>query len=53
MTKLFIFIGGTAGSYLGWWLGSFSGVMGSLFLSTVLGCAGIYAGWKVGDTYFG
>ncbi len=53
MTKLLIFLGGTAGSYLGWWIGeTIAGVMGALAISTVVGCLGIYAGWKIGNTYF-
>lgn len=45
--KLLIFIGMTLGSALGWWLGEKIGLLSAVALSTVLGCVGVYLGWKV------
>ena len=53
MDKLFIFIGMSVGSYSGWWIGSYQGMMTALLLSGVFSIAGILVGWKVYSRYFG
>jgi outer membrane lipoprotein SlyB len=46
------FVGGTAGSWLGWWIGSFVGFGTAVLLSIVGFAAGLYAGRRVEQTYF-
>ncbi len=53
MKKLCIFIGLTAGSYLGWWLGMrLEGFMAALILSSIGSIAGIVLGWQVNRKFF-
>jgi hypothetical protein len=54
MRKLFGFIGGTATSYIGWWLGSLipgAGFMTCFILSTITGGFGLYYGVKYAKRY--
>jgi hypothetical protein len=51
MTKLFGFLGATAGSALGWWAGAPVGTMTAFMFSTVGTGVGLYLGRKVGDHY--
>ena len=46
MQKFFIFIGMTLGSWIGWAVGEHWGMMTATILSGILGCVGIYGGWK-------
>ncbi len=53
MKKLCIFIGLTAGSYLGWWLGMrLEGFMTALILSSAGSIAGIVLGWQINRKFF-
>lgn len=51
MTKLCIFAGTTAGSYLGWFVGDAAGFgFGWAFVLSGIGSiAGVYYGWKLGQ----
>lgn len=49
MKKLFVFIGSTGGSYLGWWLGTPGGIFGSFVVSMVGLGAGMWAGARLAD----
>lgn len=51
MSKLFGFIGATAGGYLGWWLGAPGGTMTAFMLSMVGTGAGMYVGRRVASDY--
>ena len=53
MPKLFGFIGGTAASYVGWYLGEIvgGGIMTQFILSTIAGGFGLYYGVKWGKRY--
>ena len=51
MTRLFGFIGATAGGYLGWYLGAPVGIMTGFMVSMVCTGAGLYYGRKLGDYY--
>lgn len=51
MRKLYVFIGATAGSYLGWWLGATVGVMTAFMLSMLGTGIGMYAGVRVAHYY--
>jgi hypothetical protein len=44
MTKLFGFLGATAGSAVGWWAGAHVGFMTAFIVSTIGTGAGIYWG---------
>jgi hypothetical protein len=48
VSKLFIFVGTTIGSYAGWALGDWVGfeMLGCFILSGILSIVGVYAGWK-------
>lgn len=52
MNKLCIFTGMMAGSYLGWWLGSYFGFLAAFTVSSIVSLFGIYAGWLVNQKYF-
>lgn len=51
MTKLFGFIGATAGGYVGWYLGAPVGTMTAFMISMIGSGAGLYYGRKLGDYY--
>jgi hypothetical protein len=53
MNRLLMFIGTTAGGYLGWWIGDCLGfgLIGALALSTVGSLLGVYAAWRVLTDY--
>ena len=52
MKKLFIFVGTTAGSYAGWWVGAqFGGTMTAFMVSMVGFGAGMYYGAKLAKQY--
>jgi len=42
VNKLLIFIAATIGGSLGWWLGSFVGIMAAFFVSVVGTAAGVF-----------
>jgi hypothetical protein len=44
--KLFIFVGATIGSYVGWALGAHAGIMTAWMLSMLGTGAGMYAGHR-------
>jgi hypothetical protein len=51
MSKLFMVIGSTLGSYAGWWLGAHAGVMSAFIVSMVGTGVGIYGGRRVAQQY--
>jgi hypothetical protein len=51
MSKLFMMIGSTLGSYAGWWLGAHAGVMPAFIVSMVGTGLGIYGGRRVAQQY--
>lgn len=53
MRKLFGFIGATAASYVGWWLGGVVGgeFMTQFILSTIAAGFGLYYGVKLAKRY--
>jgi hypothetical protein len=51
MKKLFVLIGATVGSYLGWWLGARIGIMTAFMVSTVFSGVGMYAGARAAHNY--
>ena len=55
MKKLFGFIGATAASYVGWWLGEVvgGGIMTQYMLSTIAGGFGLYYGIKFAKERWG
>lgn len=54
MKKLCGFVGATAASYLGWWLGGlFGGIMTQYMVSTVAGGFGLYYGIKFAKERWG
>ncbi len=55
VTRLLIFVGMIGGGWLGWWVGDYFdlGLMWDFLLSTLGTAIGVYAGWKVGQDYFG
>jgi len=51
MKKLFVLLGATVGSYLGWWLGARIGVMTAFMVSTLFTGFGMYAGARAAHNY--
>ncbi len=51
MRKLMILIGTTLGSAIGWWLGSFVGMMTAFMVSTVGTGLGMYWGIRAAQRY--
>ena len=51
MRKLFVLVGASAGSYLGWWLGATVGFMTAFTLSMVGTGVGMYAGSRAAHYY--
>lgn len=51
LSKLLGFIGATAGGAMGWWLGSFGGVMASFTISVIGTGIGIYYGRRIAHHY--
>lgn len=51
MSKLFMLIGSTLGSYAGWWLGAHVGVMSAFIVSMVGTGLGIYGGRRIAQQY--
>ena len=49
MKKLFVMLGSTAGSYLGWWLGAAGGIFGSFIVSMFGFGVGMWAGARAAD----
>ena len=47
MTKLLVLIGTTGGSAVGWWLGSFVGIMTAFIVSMVGFGVGMWAGTRL------
>ena len=53
MRKLVYLTGATAGSALGWWLGSYEGIMTALVLSTVGTALGWWGAVRLAKEYLG
>lgn len=53
MSKLLIFIGLTAGGWLGSWIGGQFGPLASIGLGGVGSVLGILLGWRIHRDYFG
>jgi hypothetical protein len=53
MDRLFMLLGATIIGWVGWWLGSFVGIMTAFFLSVIGTGVGIYAGRKIARHYSG
>lgn len=51
MTRLLGFIGATAGSAIGWWLGAHVGDMTAVLVSAVGSGVGLWAGVRVATEY--
>jgi hypothetical protein len=51
MNKLLIFIGMSAGGWLGWWLGDRFGIMTAFILSTLGSIGGVVLAWWVGRRF--
>jgi hypothetical protein len=51
MSKLLIFIGMTAGGWLGWWVGERFGIMTAFILSSLGSIGGVILGWRIGRNY--
>lgn len=51
MSKLFMLIGSTIGSYAGWWMGAHIGMMTAFAVSMVGTGAGIYYGRQLAQRY--
>jgi hypothetical protein len=51
MKKLLILIIISIGSWIGWWLGSYAGVMTAYLLGVVGAAAGLYFGRKIMSNY--
>lgn len=51
MKKLLVFVGSTAGSSLGWWLGSPGGLYGSFLVGMVGFGFGMWYGARLVDRY--
>ena len=47
MQKLCIFIGMVVLSSVGWWLGSYVGIVTAFLVSGVGSAAGVYLGWRI------
>lgn len=53
MTKWLVLVASTAGSSVGWWLGSYVGLMTAFSISTVGLGVGIWAGRKLSERWGG
>jgi len=53
VTKLFVFLGATVGSSIGWWLGAEVGTMTAFFVSVLGTGLGMYAGRWLADAILG
>jgi hypothetical protein len=51
MSKLFMLVGSTLGSYAGWWLGGHVGVMTAFTVSMVGTGVGLYGGRTMARRY--
>jgi hypothetical protein len=53
MNRLLIFIGMTAGGYVGWWAGEYIGLelMGTFLVSSCGSIAGVFLAWKIGRDF--
>ncbi len=51
MSKLLALVGATLGGAVGWWLGSFIGLMTAFIISIVGTALGVYAGRRFADEY--
>lgn len=52
MHKLMIFIFVMLFSSIGWWLGSYLGLMGAWIISGLGSLLGVYCGWRIARDYF-
>jgi hypothetical protein len=53
MSRLLIIVGASAGSAIGWWLGSHGGMMTAFFVSMLGTGVGIYAGRRIAGSLLG
>jgi hypothetical protein len=53
MTRLFIFLGATVGSSIGWWLGAEVGTMTAFIVSVIGTGIGMYAGRWLAEVVLG
>ncbi|WP_396206143.1 hypothetical protein [Gemmatimonas sp.] len=51
MKKLLVMVGSTAGSALGWWLGTPGGIFGSFIVSMVGLGVGMWAGARIAERF--
>ena len=51
MSKLFAFLGASAGGAIGWWLGARVGLMSAFVLCVVGTAIGVYVGRRVAAQY--
>ena len=51
MSKLFMLVGSTIGSYAGWWMGAHIGFMTAFFVSMVGTGVGLYYGKQLAEHY--
>jgi hypothetical protein len=51
MSKLFMLVGSTIGSYAGWWVGGHVGFMTAFFVSIVGTGIGVYGGRRLAQSY--
>jgi len=52
MSTIFIMIVSSAVSAIGWWIGSFFGIIWAFIISSVGAFYGLYLGWKINRDYF-
>ena len=52
MNKLWILIGMTAFSWIGWWLGAQFNILTGFILSGIGSLVGVYVGWRINRDYF-
>ena len=52
MEKLFIFLGATVASSVGWWVGAFVGTMTAFMVSTIFTGFGMYYGRRIARHYW-
>ena len=53
MRHVFILVVAAVTGWLGWWLGSFSGVSLAFVLGAAGSFAGVYIGWRIKRDYLG
>jgi len=55
VNRLLMFVGNSAGGYVGWWAGDYLGfgLMGTFVVSTLGSLIGIFVAWRVLVDYLG